>query len=133
MKKTAADDHKFPEPVAPDLGPDSDALPHPGALIRDELKAAGYSIPQAAVAMATNRPNLNNMLLGKVALTRDIAYRVNVLINPDDEEFEFAKLVIGMQAAHDWGKDSAMRSALRTVVLTSVKSLARAQAKTVEA
>lgn len=90
--------------------------PHPGQAIRAALKGAGFSIPSAAIAMAVNRANLNNLILGKASLSRDMAYRLNVLIEPDDEKFKMARQLIGLQAAHDWDKDAAIRNVARAAV-----------------
>lgn len=48
---------KLDPPQAPAIAPKAGA--HPGPLIRDKLKAAGFSIPGAAVAIGMNRANLN--------------------------------------------------------------------------
>lgn len=105
---------KLNPPHAPAIAPKAEA--HPGPLIRDELKAAGFSIPAAAVAIGMNRANLNNVLLGKAALSRDMAYRLNMLIAPEDDEFEFAKLMLGIQSHHDWVKTAGLRNLAKAVV-----------------
>ena len=105
---------KLDPPQAPAIAPKADA--HPGPLIRDELKAAGFSIPAAAVAIGMNRANLNNVLLGKAALSHDMAYRLNMLINPDDHEFEFSKQMLGIQYQHDWAKTAGLRNVAKAVV-----------------
>lgn len=110
---------KLNPPAASTIGPKSDAFPHPGAMIRDELKAAGFSIPKASVAMALNRANLNNVVLGKAALSRDLAYRLSALLNPDDEAFALAKLLIDLQAQHDWGREAAVRKLALVTVAAS--------------
>jgi plasmid maintenance system antidote protein VapI len=97
----------------------NDNAPHPGAMIRDELRSAGFSIPKAAVAMALNRANLNNVVLGKAALSRDLAYRLSALLNPDDESFGLAKLLIDRQAQHDWGREAAVRKLALVTVAAS--------------
>ncbi len=114
--RTIVTKNKIDPPAAPAIGPDSDAYPHPGAMIRDELKTAGFSIPKAAVAMALNRANLNNVVLGKAALSRDLAYRLSALLNRDDETFGLAKLLIDLQAQHDWGRDAPLRKTIQVMV-----------------
>jgi plasmid maintenance system antidote protein VapI len=94
---------------------DQDA-PHPGDRIREALKDAGFSIPSAAVAMAVDRSNLNNMLLGKSALSRDMAYRLSALVDGNDEEFRFAREILAQQGEHQWEKDAAMRRVIRVAV-----------------
>lgn len=89
---------------------------HPGLLIREALKNAGFSIPGAAIAMAVNRSNLNNMLLGKAALSHDMAYRLNVLIHPGDEAFDFARAMLGHQAVFDWDRTAGLRNVIRAAV-----------------
>jgi len=89
---------------------------HLGEMIRDELKTAGFSIPSAAIAMAVNRSNLNNLILGKIALSHDMAFRLNVLIHPDDEPFNFARQMLNLQASHDWKKTAGLRNLIRTAV-----------------
>lgn len=93
-----------------------DVLPQPGALIRARLKSAGFSIPSAAIAMIVNRANLNNVLLGKAKLTHDMAYRLNVLVDSNDEGFDFARRILGMQAASDWDKTASLRALARVTV-----------------
>jgi plasmid maintenance system antidote protein VapI len=105
---------KVDPPKAPAIAPEAGA--HPGTVIRDELKAAGFSIPAAAVAIGMNRANLNNVLLGKAALSHDMAYRLNMLINPGDDEFEFSKLMLGIQSQHDWAKTAGLRNVAKEVV-----------------
>jgi plasmid maintenance system antidote protein VapI len=124
--------YKLDPPEAPALTADSEAAPHPGAMIRDELDAAGYSIPGASAAMAVNRPNLNNVILGKASLTRDLAYRLSALLNPDDEAFDLARLLIGIQAQHDWHKDRASRATIRTMVQAGRKSVDKRGKKALE-
>jgi plasmid maintenance system antidote protein VapI len=85
-------------------------------MIREKLKAAGFSVPSAALAMAVNRANLNNMLLGKSSLSHDMAYRLNVLICPQDEDFDFARAILSQQAAHDWKKTASLRNVVRAAV-----------------
>lgn len=121
--------YKLDPPQAPALTADSDAAPHPGPMIRDELANAGFSVAGAAAAMAVNRPNLHAVLTGKSALTNDLAYRVSTLLNPDDDAFDFAKLVIGIQAAHDWHKEQAKRRTIKALVAASRQSLAKASKK----
>ena len=101
---------------APLPDPGNDVLPQPGALIRARLKSAGFSIPSAAIAMMVNRANLNNVLLGKAKLTHDMAYRLNVLVDSDDEGFDFARSILGMQAASDWDKTASLRGLARVTV-----------------
>ena len=105
---------KLDPPQAPASAPEAEG--HPGPLVRDELKAAGFSIPAAAVAIGMNRANLNNVLLGKAALSHDMAYRLNMLINPDDDEFEFSKLMLGIQSRHEWAKTASLRNVAKAVV-----------------
>ncbi|MBT2246320.1 hypothetical protein JQK15_22700 [Sphingobium sp. BHU LFT2] len=100
----------------------SDKAAHPGALIRDALKDAGFSIPGAAIAMAVNRSNLNNMLLGKASLSHDMAYRLNVLIHPEDEAFDFARAILGRQSAYDWDKTASLRNVVRAAVRAGRKN-----------
>lgn len=107
--------YKLDPPLPPAINPDR-SFPHPGAMIRDELKTAGHSIPAAAAAMGLNRANLNNVLLGKASLSRDLAYRVSRLLNPADDGFELARLLIALQAQHDWGKDAGVRDAIARMV-----------------
>lgn len=104
----------FNPPQALGITPDAEA--HPGPLIRNELKAAGFSIPAAAVAIGMNRANLNNVLLGKAGLSHDMAYRLNMLINPGDGEFEFSKLMLRIQSQHDWAKTAGLRKVAKAVV-----------------
>lgn len=105
---------KLDPPQAPAIAPEAEA--HPGPLIREVLKAAGFSIPAAAVGIGMNRANLNNVLLGKAALSHDLAYRLNMLINPDDDEFEFSKLMLGIQSQHEWAKTAGLRNVAKAVV-----------------
>lgn len=116
-------DYKLDPPEAPRLTAESMAAPHPGQMIRDQLKERGYTVVAAAAAMAVNRPNLHSMLTGKTALTSDMAYRLSALINPDDDDFHFAKLIIDMQAAHDWHVGRAKRMLVMTLVTASRKSV----------
>jgi plasmid maintenance system antidote protein VapI len=89
---------------------------HPGPLIRKALKDAGFSIPAAAVGIAMNRANLNNVILGKARLSHDLAYRLNVLIDPSDEAFNFARSMLERQAKYDWAGTASMRKMARVVV-----------------
>lgn len=102
--------------TAPLFDPSSDVLPPPGPFIRAQLKSAGFSIPSAAIAMMVNRANLNNVLLGKAKLTHDMAFRLNVLVDPDDEGFMFARRILGMQVANDWHKTASLRALARVTV-----------------
>lgn len=61
--------HKIDPPA---LVEDTGDVIHPGSMIRDQLAEAGYSVNAAAAAMALNRANLNNVVLGKVAVSRDL-------------------------------------------------------------
>ena len=94
-------------------------LPSPGSLIRERLVGAGYSIPAAAVAICLNRSNLNNVILGKVSLTHDMAYRINALVAPDDEEFEFARQLLGLQADAQWIAGATARRMAAAIVKAS--------------
>jgi plasmid maintenance system antidote protein VapI len=105
---------KLDPPQAPVIALKAEA--HPGPLIRDKLKAVGFSIPAAAVVIGMNRANLNNVLLGKAALSHDMAYRLNMLINPNDDEFELSKLMLGIQSQYEWAKTAGLRNVAKAVV-----------------
>ena len=98
-----------------------DVTSHPGPLIRQALKRAGFSIPAAAVGIAMNRANLNNVILGKTALSHDLAYRLNVLIDAADDKFDFARSMLDQQAAYDWSRTESLRSLARIAVKASRK------------
>jgi hypothetical protein len=63
-----------------------------------------------------NRANLNNVILGKTSLSHDVAYRLNALIHPSDDAFDFARSMLEMQAAHDWAETASLRTIARVVV-----------------
>lgn len=69
---------------------------HPGALIREDvLPAHDLSISGAARLLNTARANFHNMLQGEVALTPDMAIKIEAAfgVSPD--------LLLRMQAAFD--------------------------------
>lgn len=39
-----------------------------------------------------------------------------MLINPKDDDFEFSKLMLGVQSQHDWAKTADLRSVAKVVV-----------------
>lgn len=99
----------------------ADELPQPGAVIRTKLNSAGFSVSSAAIAMAVNRSNLNNVLLGKAKLTHDMAYRLNMLVDARDCDFVFARHLLRVQAESDWAKTAALRRLARVTVGVSRK------------
>lgn len=112
--------HKIDPPA---LVEDTGDVIHPGSMIRDQLAEAGYSVNAAAAAMALNRANLNNVVLGKVAVTRDLAYRLSALLNPDDADMDFARLLVDWQARYDWHRDAPSRKTLLSVMQASRRTI----------
>ena len=90
-----------------------------GNVIRERLANAGYSIPAAAVAICLNRSNLNNVILSKVSLTHDMAYRINALVAPEDEEFDLARQLLGLQADFQWNEGATGRRLATVIVKAS--------------
>lgn len=88
-----------PQPVTP--GPRL----HPGPIIQNAiLKPLGLTVTRAAELMGVDRSGLNHVMNGRYALTSDLAYRLEALTGVA------AKLLIDMQAGHDWDKDADKRA-----------------------
>ena len=128
MKKT---NYKLDPPEAPEPNVASNDFPHPGLWVRSMIEEAGYSIPKAAAAMAINRANFNDVCRGPtgqkpygVAVSRDLAYRLDALLNTDGEPGDLAKLLIDRQAQYDWEKEASLRRVIRVGVKASMKSIA---------
>ena len=70
--------------------------PHPGAYIRDEvIVPLGLSIAEAARILGVRRATLSDLLNGKIALTPEMALRV-------EKAFDVGMdLLLRMQAWHD--------------------------------
>ncbi|MDH7971064.1 hypothetical protein QH494_02625 [Sphingomonas sp. AR_OL41] len=96
---------------------------HPGEEIRRLLFINGYSIARAARVLRVNRPNLTNVINGKVDLSNDLASRIAVLLatiirgldcvedqERDDLEDTIAFDLMEMQLAHAWLRDAGVRN-----------------------
>lgn len=103
----------------PALVDDTGDVVHPGSMIRDQLAEAGYSVNAASGCLGLNRANLNNVVLGKVAVTSDLAYRLSALLNPDDEDMAFAKLLLDWQARYDWHRSAPKRRVIMAMIAVS--------------
>lgn len=114
--------YKFDDAVEvgnPNVAPE---YPHPGLWARAMLEDAGYTISKAAEVLGINRANLNNVLLGPaedggnymrgpsgVAISRELAYRLDALLNEDGEPGDLARLLLARQAAYDWYREVNLR------------------------
>jgi len=89
----------------------------PGWLIKEALADVGLGISETASRLKINRPNLSHVLNHKSALTRDLAYRIDALINsikPHPEGFfHMAKVWMELQAEYDWWREEDQREAVR--------------------
>jgi addiction module HigA family antidote len=95
--------HKNTDPEAMKVKPG--APEHPGAWVRhNALEPFGLTIGAAAERIGVRRATLNDAILGKSALTRDLAYRLEALTGVD------AKLMIDMQAAYEDAQDRDKRA-----------------------
>ena len=92
-------DYKITDPQEMRVDDGAFRAPHPGPMIREQLEHVGLSIPRAAEAMRINRSNLNNVLLGKLAVSPDLALRLEALLADG-----LAELLIRWQAEHDLGR-----------------------------
>lgn len=78
---------------------------HPGGWIRRNLlEPLGLKVADAARRMKINRPTFSNVLDGKHAVSRDLAYKLEALTGCDPD------LILAMQAAHDSAKDRTKRA-----------------------
>src|SRR5271167_4545037 len=70
--------------------------PHPGDLIRSEvIEALGLTVSKAAEVLKVRRASLSDLLHGKVALTPEMALRVEKAFGPDMDH------LLRMQLAYD--------------------------------
>ena len=73
--------------------------PHPGDLIRSEvIEALGLTVSKAAEVLKVRRASLSDLLRGKVALTPEMALRVEKAFGPDMDH------LLRMQLAYDVAK-----------------------------
>ena len=101
------------------VDPDIRSAVHPGALMAANLADFGLSVSEAARQMSVNRSNLSNVLNGKVALSHDLAYRLEALIGLD------AGLLLAMQRAYDDAEAAPLR-ALHSRTITRVSRMPEA-------
>lgn len=113
-------EYKLDPPEAPVLTEASYALPHPGLWVRSMIDDAGLTVVRACELMKINRPNFIDVLKGPteakpngVSISRDLAYRLDALLNSDGEPFDLARLLLARQAEYDWWSDSFRRVVIR--------------------
>jgi plasmid maintenance system antidote protein VapI len=94
---------------------DGDFYAHPARFIRDELKLAGYTITSAAAAMLIDRAILNDALKERAPISRDLAYRLDALLNSAGTD-DLARLLIEWQARNDWRVEAQSRHAIRAAI-----------------
>ena len=94
---------------------DGDYYSHPAWFVRDELKLAGYTITTAARAMLIDRAILNDALNERTPISRDLAYRLDALLNSTDTD-DLARLLIEWQARNDWRAEAHSREAIRAAI-----------------
>ena len=54
--------------------------PHPGEGLRDDIKALGLSVTDAAAGLGVTRQHLNNILAGRTGISPDMALRLEQAI-----------------------------------------------------
>lgn len=70
--------------------------PHPGGVLRRQVIAPlGLTVTQAAKALAVSRPALSNLLNGRVALSSEMAIRIEKAFGVDMET------LLGLQHSYD--------------------------------
>lgn len=94
---------------------DGDFYSHPARFVRDELKLAGYTISTAAAAMLIDRSILNDALNERMPISRDLAYRLDALLNSAETD-DLARLLIEWQARNDWRVEAHSREAIRAAI-----------------
>lgn len=98
-----AENFKITDPAAQTVT--AGALPHPGAWLRHNvIEARGLKVADAARRIGSNRVSLANLLDGRAALTRDMAYRLEALSGVS------ADLMIGLQLAYDISQERELRA-----------------------
>jgi antitoxin HigA-1 len=76
--------------------------PHPGDLIRTEIvEALGLNVSKAARILKVRRATLSDVLLGKAALTAEMALRIEKAFGADMNQ------LLRMQLAYDVAKTRA--------------------------
>lgn len=104
--------------------------PHPGPWLKMLLKEHGHSVSSAAEMLGLNRPNLSNVTNGKAAVSRDLAYKIDALVQagmaPDERipDFGLARLLIDMQSKHDWDADAEQRAEALKLIPTLIERAA---------
>ncbi len=69
---------------------------HPGPIVRHEvLEPLGLSVTDAAEVLGVARPTLSNLLNGRVALTPEMAIRIEKAFGPKADH------LLRVQLAHD--------------------------------
>lgn len=96
--------HKITDPA--DRIPTPGQPEHPGGWIRRNLlEPFGLNVAEAARRMQINRPTFSNVLDGKHAVSRELAYRLEALTGVD------AELLIKMQLGYDLAQERDKRGA----------------------
>ncbi|MDH7971063.1 hypothetical protein QH494_02620 [Sphingomonas sp. AR_OL41] len=94
-----------------------DTTEHPGERIRQMIAERHYPIGLVAGLLGINRPNLNNVINCKVALSHDLACRIAAFFADDVEEQDRIALdLLQRQLWHDWNANKARRETIRREV-----------------
>lgn len=105
----------------------SDTNPEPpGWLIKEALADVGLGISDTASRLLVNRPNLSHVLNGRTSLSRNLAYRIDALINSIKPHpmgfYHMAKVWIELQAEYDWWREQGEREFIREKAMEGVLS-----------
>jgi len=112
MSENPHAEHKIVDAYEMLVGPMPPVTKHPGEFIRDVLLPEyGLNVAKLARLIGVNRPNLHNVLSGRVDVSRDLAYRLGALMNDHVADF-----LISYQIAWDKTQDAERRQAYKGTI-----------------